>query len=210
MKTLLILGATGKVGQALLEQALAHPDVALVTVPTRRPLAVRDARLQNPIIDFRALPSERWWKADAALCALGTTLRLAGSQVAFFEVDHDFVVAAARRARQAGTPCFVLNSALGANARAGNFYLRVKGQAEDSVAALGFESLTLVRPSMLDAGPREDPRPAERAGLLAMKLAAPLIPRRYRAVTVAAVARRMLQSALNAPMGRHVIESDAI
>ena len=210
MKTLLILGATGKVGQALLEQALAHPDVALVTAPTRRPLAVRDARLQNPIIDFRALASERWWKADAALCALGTTLRLAGSQAAFFEVDHDFVVAGARRARQAGTPCFVLNSALGANARAGNFYLRVKGQAEDSVTALGFESLTLVRPSMLDAGPREDPRPAERAGLLAMKLAAPLIPRRYRAVTVAVVARRMLQSALNAPMGRHVIESDAI
>lgn len=210
MKTLLIHGATGKVGQALLEQALAHPGVALVTAPTRRPLAVRDARLQNPIIDFRALPSERWWKADAALCALGTTLRLAGSQAAFFEVDHDFVVAAARRAWQAGTPCFVLNSALGANARAGNFYLRVKGQAEDSVAALGFESLTLVRPSMLDAGPREDPRPAERAGLLAMKLAAPLIPRRYRAVTVAAVARCMLQSALNAPRGRHVIESDAI
>lgn len=210
MKTLLIHGATGKVGQALLEQALAHPGVALVTAPTRRPLAVRDARLQNPIIDFRALPSERWWKADAALCALGTTLRLAGSQAAFFEVDHDFVVAGARRARQAGTPCFVLNSALGANARAGNFYLRVKGQAEDSVAALGFESLTLVRPSMLDAGPREDPRPAERAGLQVMKLAAPLIPRRYRAVTVAVVARRMLQSALNAPMGRHVIESDAI
>jgi len=43
-----------------------------------------------------------------------------------------------------------------------------------------------------------------------MKLAAPLIPRRYRAVTVAAVARCMLQSALNAPRGRHVIESDAI
>jgi uncharacterized protein YbjT (DUF2867 family) len=209
MKTLLILGATGKVGQQLLAQALAHPDVAQVIAPTRRPLPPQ-ARLINPTVDYRALPDAPWWRADAALCALGTTLRLAGSRPAFAEVDHDHVLAAARLARQAGTPCFVLNSSVGADLQARSFYLSVKGQTETDLTALGFTSLTLVRPSLLDAGARTPPRPAETLGLLLMKLARPLVPRRWRAVSTAAVAHGMLDSALQAAPGRHVIESEAL
>ena len=153
MKTLLILGATGKVGQHILAQALAHPQVGQVIAPTRRLLAP-NVKLLNPIVDCRALPAAPWWRADVCLCALGTTLRQAGSRQAFFEVDHDLVLAAARLAHQAGTPAFVLNSSLGASARAGNFYLQVKGKIEDDLTAIGFASLTIARPSLLDGGPR--------------------------------------------------------
>ena len=206
VKTLLILGATGKVGQQALAQALAHPQVGLVVAPTRRALPP-NAKLLNPIVDYKALPSAPWWHADACLCALGTTQRQAGSKPAFFEVDHDHVLAAARLAREAGTPAFVRNSSLGANACAGNFYQQVKGQTEDDLAAIGFASLTLVRPSLLDGGPRSDARPAEALSLLLVKAAGRLVPRRYRAVTTDAVARSMLASALAAVPGRHVIES---
>jgi uncharacterized protein YbjT (DUF2867 family) len=208
-KTLLILGATGKVGQHLLAQALAHPAVAQVVAPTRRALAPQ-ARLNNPVVDYRALPAAPWWRADACLCALGTTMKLAGSQAAFAEVDHDHVLAAARLARQAGTPCFVLNSSLGASAASGNFYLKVKGQAEDDLAALGFGSLTLVRPSLLDAGPRADARPGEAVGLWVAKALAPLLPRRLRAVRTDSVARHMLAAALAAAPGRQVLESQEL
>lgn len=208
-RTLLILGATGQVGRHLLSQALAHPQVAQVVAPTRRPLPPQ-ARLHNPVVDFRTLPQAPWWQADAALCALGTTMRLAGSRAAFAEVDHDHVLAAARLARQAGTPTFVLNSSLGARAASGNFYLQVKGRTEDDLAALGFGSLTLVRPSLLDGGPRADARPGEALGLVLVKAAGRLVPARWRAVRTDVVARHMLDSALRAAPGRQVIESEEL
>jgi len=209
MKTLLILGATGLVGQQLLQQALASSAVSQVVAPTRRPLPAQP-RLFNPIVDYRQLPEAAWWQADALLCALGTTRKLAGSAQAFAEVDHDHVLAAARKARAAGTPCLVLNSSLGADARARGLYLRVKGQTEDDVAALGFASLSLVRPALLDGGPRPDKRPAEAMGLVLLKAAGRAVPARYRPVRTSAVARVMLAQALQAPPGRVVIESEQI
>lgn len=203
---MIVLGASGKVGHELLILALAHPAFGRVVAPTRRPLP-SDARLLNPIVDYRRLPQADWWAADACLCALGTTMRQAGSRDAFAEVDHDYVMAAARLARAAGTATFVLNSSLGANARSANFYLRVKGQTEDDLAGLGFSSLTLVRPSLLDAGVRPDRRIGEALGLRLAKLAAPALPKRYRAVPVATVARHMLDHAIAARPGRWVVES---
>ena len=104
MKTILILGATGQVGQALLQLALQHPEISRVVAPTRRPLPPH-ANLDNPLVDFEALPEDAsWWKADLALCALGTTLRQAKSRAGFYRVDHDYVLTAARLAQRAGTP----------------------------------------------------------------------------------------------------------
>lgn len=206
LKTLLILGATGKVGLQLLAQALAHPAVGRVVAPTRRALSPQ-ARLDNPVVDYRSLPAAPWWRADACLCALGTTMKQAGSKAAFTEVDHDHVLAAARLARQAGTPCFVLVSSLGAKAGSGNFYLQVKGQTEDDLAALGFESLTLLRPSLLDAGPRGDGRTGESIGLWLAKALAPVLPARLRVVRADSVARHMLEAGLAAAPRRQVLES---
>jgi uncharacterized protein YbjT (DUF2867 family) len=206
MRRLIILGATGLVGQQVLAQALSDPSVAQVLAPTRRTLAPHP-KLLNPIVDFKALPQADWWAADAVVCCLGTTLKLAGSPAAFREVDHDHVLAAARLARTAETPTFALNSSLGASSGSGNLYLRTKGETEDDVAALGFTSLTLVRPSLLDGGPRSDVRPGEAVGLWFSRLARPLIPARYRAVRTEAVARALLQAARQAKPGCCFVEN---
>ena len=92
MVNLLILGGTGLVGQQVIYQALGDASISRVIAPTRRPLAPH-AKLINPIVDFKALPTDAaWWAADAVLCALGTTMRLAGSRARFREVDHDYVI----------------------------------------------------------------------------------------------------------------------
>ncbi|QCF27969.1 NAD(P)H-binding protein [Hydrocarboniclastica marina] len=210
MKTLLVLGGTGMVGSRIIQTALSDPAWTAVVAPTRQPLPFNE-KLENPIVDYAQLdPTARWWCADAAVCALGTTMKTAGSAEAFRRVDHDYVVKAAQLARKAGTPTFVLNSSLGANAGSRTLYLRVKGQTEQDLTQLGFDSLTWVRPSLLDAGERPESRPGETAGLWFARRLAPIIPARYRAVSTADVANVMLAAARDGASGVRVIESEEI
>lgn len=211
-KRLLILGATGAVGREVLRLALRHPQVRQVLAPTRRPLPAHP-RLVNPITDF-ARPEEALAEGaqaggvDAVVCALGTTIRLAGSQAAFAAVDRDLPIALGRAALRLGARSLALNSSLGASA-SGNFYLRTKFQAEEGLRQLGFASYTVVRPSLIDAQ-RTESRPGERVGLWVSRVLGPLIPRRYRPVAASAIARTLLQAALDAEPGQHTIESEQI
>ena len=159
-------------------------------LPTRRPLPAQ-ARLVNPVVDFRNIDAHApWWQADAVVCALGTTIKVAGSQQAFAAIDRDLVIATAQWAKQAGATRLALNSSLGAS-RKGNFYLRTKAEAEDGVRALGYPSLTIVRPSLIDAE-RDVARPGEVAGLWVAR-SRPLVPRRYRPVTAQRIAQALLE-----------------
>ena len=205
---LLLLGATGAVGQQVLSLALADARVGRVTAPTRRPLPAQ-ARLVNPVVDFQNIDAHApWWQADAVVCALGTTIRLAGSQAAFAAVDRDLPIALGRVALRLGARSLALNSSLGASA-SGNFYLRTKHQAEEGLRQLGFASYTVVRPSLINAQ-RTESRPGERVGLWVSRVLGPLIPRRYRPVAASAIARALLQAALDAQPGQHTIESEHI
>lgn len=210
MSRVLIVGGTGLVGGMALTRALADARFARVVAPTRRPLSLRHPKLENPVVDFDALPaSAAWWRVDAVVCGLGTTIRDAGSRSAFRRVDFDYVLAAATHARDAGARGFALTSALGADARSGNFYLRTKGEAEDALRTLGYPSLTLVRPSMI-GGERERRRPMEHVAARLMLAVEPLIPRRYRVVGAERIAQCLLDAASAAEPGVRVVESERI
>lgn len=203
---LLLVGASGAVGQAVLELALQDRRIAGVTALTRRPLPAREG-LANAVVDFDRLdPDAPYWQLDAVICTLGTTRRIAGSDAAFARVDRDLPAKVAQLARQAGASRFALNSSLGADAGSGNLYLRTKGQAEQLVEQAGYPSLTIVRPSLIDTE-RADKRPAEQAGLLLARLLRPAIPRRYRPVTPLAIARALLDGVIAGAPGRHIVES---
>lgn len=210
MTRLLIVGSTGLVGGHALAQALADARFAQVIAPTRRPLSMQHAKLENPIVDFDALPTDAaWWRVDAVVCALGTTIRDAGSKAAFRRVDLDYVLAMATHARAAGARSFALNSSLGADPVAGNFYLRTKGEAEAALRSLGYPSLTLVRPSVI-GGERERRRPMEHFGMRVLRAVEPLVPKRYRVVPAERIARCLLEAAFAAEPGVRVVESERI
>lgn len=210
MSTLLLAGATGLVGRHALGLALADPRISRVVAVTRRPLPA-SVRLLNPVVaDFEELPVDAdWWQADAVVCALGTTIRDAGSPRAFRTVDFDHVLSIARLARAHGARAFALNSSLGADPASRNFYLRTKGQIEQALDSCGYPSLSIVRPSLI-GGERERPRRWERLGVRLGTALAPLLPRRYRVVPAAAVARALLEGALAAAPGLRVLESDQL
>ncbi len=209
-KTLLIFGATGMVGQQLLLQALASDKVHRVIAPTRKTLP-EHPKLVNPVIDFEQLPIDAtWWKADAILSALGTTIKQAGSKDKFRAVDYYYVMKFALLAKQAGTPCFILNSSLGANPTAKSFYLQVKGELERDIEKLQFESFAIIRPSLLDAGQRPEARIGEEIGLWFGKKLSLLIPKRYQPIATENVAYAMLNAALTAKPGVEIIESEQL
>jgi len=219
MSRILIFGATGLVGGEALRLALADARVSSVIAPTRRALPAilgsddrmsERAKLDNPVVDFDALSVDApWWAADAVVCALGTTIRDAGSRAAFRRVDVEHVATIARRAREAGARAFALNSSLGADASAGNFYLRCKGEAENAVRDCGYPSVTVVRPSII-GGERARRRPMEHVGMRVLRAFEPVVPKRYRVVPAARIARCMLDAALAAEPGLHIVESEAI
>jgi uncharacterized protein YbjT (DUF2867 family) len=210
MKTVLIFGATGQVGQALLELALQHPEISRVVAPTRRPLPPH-GKLENPWVDFEALPEDAaWWKADLTICALGTTLRQTKSKAGFYRVDHDYVLATAKLVRRAGTSTFGFVSSLGADASSRLFYLKVKGETEKALGTLGFVSLVIARPSLLIGGARASARPLEAFGLFLGKHLASLLPRRYQSITTHQVAKSLLEACLAESAGLHVIESEQL
>lgn len=209
MTRLLLAGATGLVGDATLQRALASARVEQVVAPTRRPLAPHP-KLFNPVVDFDALPGDAdWWRVDAVACALGTTIRDAGSQDAFRRVDHDYPLAIARQAHAHGAKAFALVSAMGADARSRIFYSRTKGEVEDALAGIGFTSLTLLRPGLL-GGERRQHRSGERLALRVMGALAGILPARYRIVPAGRVADALLRAALDAPPGTHVIRSEQL
>lgn len=206
---LILAGATGLVGRHVLARALADPRVTHVVAPTRRPLPAHP-NLDAPLVDFDALPADAaWWRADAVICALGTTMKTAGSRDAFRRVDHDYPLAIADLARRHGTPVYVLNSAMGADAQSRVFYNRVKGELESALRTRGFASLTLVRPGLI-GGDRDERRLGETLATHVLRTLHPLLPRKWRINPAERIADALLDAALDPPAGVHVVASDAL
>lgn len=204
---LLLLGATGLVGSHVLELALSDPRVSGVTAPTRRPLPPQPG-LSAPIMDFDELPQDpSIWTADAVVCALGTTLKTAGSRDRFYRVDHDYPLEIARLAKAHGARTFVLNSAKGADVKSLFFYSRVKGETERDILALHFERTVLVRPGLID-GPRPEPRPMELWAGRVLSVLKPILPLSMQANRPEAIARAMLDAAMSAAPGVTIVPSE--
>ncbi len=223
MATLLIAGATGLVGRQVLELALADTRWSRIVAPTRRALAgstgaesnpgldqaLSSGRLVNPVVDFAALPSSLFDGVGAVACALGTTMKVAGSKEKFKAIDHGLVVALAAAAKAAGVGRFGYVSSVGAKLDGASFYLRVKAEIERDLGALGFGSLLILRPSFL-GGDRPESRPMERIGLGLFAALKPLIPKRYRVVGAERVAKALLDGLAHGRPGVAVLESEQI
>ncbi|MDF2465457.1 MAG: putative nucleoside-diphosphate-sugar epimerase [Ramlibacter sp.] len=210
-RSVLIAGASGLVGREILQGLLADDSVAMVHSLGRRELQLKHPRLTQHRVDFsRALPALP--SVGEAFVALGTTIKVAGSQEAFRAVDFDAVLAVAKAAKAAGASRLGVVSAMGADPRSRIFYNRVKGEMEAALSALGFDTLVIARPSFL-VGDREalgqPVRGGEKLALNVSKLLAPLIPDNLKAIEAAAVARALLK-AVPASKGRRVMLSSEL
>lgn len=213
--TVLLAGASGLVGRALLELLLAPGRNERVTVLARRPLPgerARDARLTVRIGELPTLAADATGVRDVYI-ALGTTIKVAGSEAAFRAVDYDLVVDIARAARSAGARRLAVVSALGADKRSRVFYNRVKGEAEDTLATLRYDSLVIARPSLL-LGDREAlGQPTRRGEVLAARLFGPVLswlPASVRPIDARTVAAAMVAALEEGSPGTRALPSSEL
>jgi uncharacterized protein YbjT (DUF2867 family) len=209
MKTALVLGGTGLTGKKIIRLLLADKRYSHVKVPVRTKMDIIYDKLDQINFDYDN-PTEDTLQADEVFCCLGTTIKNAGSNAAFYKVDYEYVLNCATIAKKLGAQKFILISAVGANIKSNIIYNKTKGQIEAALTAIGFNTLIILRPSLL-LGKRKEYRMAENIASFFMTTFSFLIPAKYKAIESREVALAMLYLINNTDLtGVHIIENTDI
>lgn len=208
-RSAVVLGGSGLVGLSILKKLLASTAYTKVISIGRRRIPLEHPKLAHKVLELEDISAAALGEGITdAFCALGTTIKAAGSQWGFLKVDLEGVGRFAVSAKEAGAARFMLVSAVGADAGSFVFYSRIKGQAENEVVMKGFESVVIARPSLL-LGQRREVRLGERLSEPVMKLLNPFLLgplRKYRAVQAERVAEALIRASLDAQPGRIILE----
>jgi uncharacterized protein YbjT (DUF2867 family) len=213
MKTALLAGATGLVGSELLEQIINEPAYNKIHILVRKAIEIDSDKVIQHIIDFEKLETfEIKEPINHVFCTLGTTIKKAKTKENFRKVDYDYVLSLAKKAKEWNAEKFLMVSSLGANAKSGIFYNRVKGEIEKALSELKLNQLFIFRPSLL-MGNRKENRGGEKSAIAVYKIINPLFIgklKKYKGIQASQVAKRMFETALNNKDHFKIFESDEI
>ncbi|MDR3669780.1 MAG: NAD(P)H-binding protein [Holophaga sp.] len=198
MKQAIVFGATGFVGSCLLRDLLERSEYQSVTAVVRKDPGLAHPKLHTLLGDLDSVGEGMSGAAlDEVFIALGTTRKHTSDRTAYYRVDHDYPVAAARAAQALGARSVFLVSSAGADPASRIFYVRTKGEMERDILALAYDHTHIFRPSMI-LGNRPEPRPLEHLLGRAWALLDPLLMGpwdRYKGIRGADIARTMGQAA---------------
>ena len=213
--SVVMLGATGAVGSHVAKTLATMPDVGSLTLLGRRPLEglLGDQILQRSIDVLDTASYEAFLPGHpAAICTLGVGQPSKISKDEFVKIDKRAVIAFASACKDVGVGHFALLGSVGANPRSRSFYLRTKGELEEELKSMGFERLSLFRPSLILT-------PTNRYGLaqaLALAIWPRLSPflsgglRRYRGIQVDRLGYAMAVNLRTRKTGVEILHWDAI
>jgi len=213
MKTALIIGGTGLIGNKLLKLLLESSDYEKVIAFSKREMQLKHPKLVLEIIDFDKPESyANLVQGDDFFCTIGTTIKKAGSKEAFRKVDYQYPKQFATIALENGIKQFLLISSLGADEKSGNFYLKTKGEIQSFLKNSSFESVSIVQPSLL-LGDRKEFRFGEQVGAVVMKIFSFLLIgslKKYKAIHGDTVAKALFTVAQKSKKGFTIYESDLL
>ncbi len=208
MKTAIIAGATGLTGRELTHLMIEDTRYSKLILLVRTAIEPMHEKIEQVIFNFEQ-PNTAVLDAEEIFCCLGTTIKIAGSKDAFYKVDHDFVSLIANAGWKNGVKRFSMISAMGANKNSAVFYNKVKGQAEETVAGVGYDSCYIFRPSLL-LGHRNEFRLGEKIAAFLMTSISFALPKKYKPVEAKQVAKAMLVAMNSGKTGVQIFESDEI
>ena len=212
-----LFGSTGLIGKNVLKLLVRLDQVERVYCPVRRVPEPTEtgilegaAKIDFDVVDFEHVDKlrEKFAGLDAAICCLGTTIKQAGSKPAQEKIDVRLPLSLAAVAKKAGVRHFLCVSAQGANSHSPFFYNRLKGMLEEGLTMIGFEALTLVRPSLL-LGKHKDKRFGEELMQKIFGKHLAILPARIRPVFAESVAAHLVASMLKPPFD-HICATDGV
>lgn len=211
-KTAIVFGATGLVGNLLLEELAQSGIYSEIKIFVRQATGISMTGVEEIVTDLSDPDGfSSSVNGDDLFICLGTTIRKAGSVSKMEKIDRDLPVTVSGIARANGVKGVAVVSSLGASAGSSNYYLRIKGEMESAIISMGFDTTVIARPSML-LGDRKEWRTGEAFGKVIMKTVKPVLKgklRKYRAIHGRDVARAMIKS-LQGGLGLRIIESDEL
>ncbi|MBL1145402.1 MAG: NAD(P)H-binding protein [Bacteroidetes bacterium] len=212
MNTALLFGATGLVGKQVLAQLTANEYYDKIVVFNRKTQHYSSPKVEEIISDLKDLELiKEKIKGEVVFICVGTTIKKAGTKANFEAVDLELPISIAMAAKENNVSCLVAISSLGANVHSSNFYLKTKGDTEQSLSEIGVKHTYFVRPSML-FGKREEFRLAEYLGKIALKAFGLFLfgsLKKYKGIEDWQVAKAMILMAKNKPK-QNVFESDEL
>ncbi|WP_404449551.1 oxidoreductase [Sutcliffiella horikoshii] len=212
-RSALLIGATGLVGAYVKKEILKNSDYVNLTTFVRNETNETHPKLKEVKIEFDEMANYmEHFKVDDLFICLGTTIKKAGTQENFRKVDFDYVVEAARLAKESGVGKIAVVSAIGADENSRFFYNKVKGEMERAVSEIGIASTYFFRPSLL-LGDRKEFRLGERIGEVLGRTIQPVLRgklKKYRSVHGQTVAIAMVRFLKDGRDGVHMVESDLI
>jgi uncharacterized protein YbjT (DUF2867 family) len=209
--TAVILGATGLIGNELLQLLEEDARFEKIELLSRRELELKEMKVINHIVDFDHLSELPIEENDSVLfIAFGTTLKTAGTKEAQWKVDVDVPSKVMKLAKEKGVKQCVLISAIGVSERSPFFYSRMKAALDRNARQIGFEKLIILKPSVLD-GYRKEERYGERLSVtIGNFIGRSGWIEKYKPVAALNVAKCMVQSLFELPKGIHEIHSGLI
>jgi uncharacterized protein YbjT (DUF2867 family) len=210
-QTAVVIGATGLIGNMVVEELLNDDAFSIVRTLTRKPLTIIHPKLQQKIVDFNDINDykEKFGEGDIIFCCIGTTQKkVQGDKEAYKKVDYDIPVNAAQIGISRGYKKYLLVSAIGANENSSNFYLQLKGKTENAIKKFSFRSISIFRPAQL-LGKRKEYRPAEKilqpvTKFISLFLFGSL--KKYRSIHAKDVAKAMVKESKQNNPGIHYFE----
>ena len=209
----LILGATGMVGQGVLRECLADPEIRRVVTVGRTPLGRSDPKVRDLVVrDLFDLSSiERdLQNLDACFYCLGVTS--AGmTEEQYTRITYDLTVSIASalaRLNPQMTFVFISGMSTDSTERGATMWARVKGRAENAVLAMPFKAAYMFRPGFIQ--PLHGIRSKTRLYNVFYLIAAPLLPllkRFQRYVTTTEKLGRAMIAAAKRGAPKKVLES---
>ncbi len=175
-QVVIVAGATGLIGNQLIQQMLNERAIDKIYALSRSPLNFESLKLET-ILDPRLRVLE--WNAQKpkptkGYICLGTTKKQAGSNQALEDIDFQLVCEVANSMKLLGVKHLCVVSSYGANARSRSHYLRCKGRMESALEKMQFEHITFMRPGPL-SGQRIIPRKDEVIVQAILKIVRPLM-----------------------------------
>ncbi|KAI8972357.1 hypothetical protein BDB01DRAFT_854631 [Pilobolus umbonatus] len=175
MKTALVFGATGAVGKQLLMDVLKTGTYSKVITMGRREVKLDDSipqdKLVQKVIDFDNLEASRddFRGVNDVFCCLGATRKDAGSAENYVKIDKTYVLNLAKMVAEENksrtsdstlSPVHLVHcSSSGVSTTSMVLLLRTKAETEEGLKEIGFQKLTIIRPSLLEP---VEPRPYKR------------------------------------------------